>query len=145
MRRRDIRACGFVRASAGRVYEALTSERGLKALGLEEAEAESRNLGRFRFRWPWPGAAGTADARGRFVDLDPSGKVAWLLEGPCLRDGLVPPLASFFLEKRPGGCRVAVLHAGFPQGPEADAAFAEFSALWRDCLLRLKRLAGKKI
>lgn len=131
---RDVRVSAFVKADPGQVYRALTSARELCVWWLDRAETDARNTGRFRLVWP-AGCKGLGpEARGVFVDLEPGQKVAWMLDGKGATRGL-PPLVSFFIEKKPRGCQVTVVHAGFSgTGSQPKAA----RGAWEDAVAKLK-------
>lgn len=131
---RDVRVSAFVKAEPEQVYRALTSARELCVWWLDRAETDARNTGRFRLVWP-AGCKGLGpEARGVFVDLEPGQKVAWMLDDRTASKRL-PPLVSFFIEKRPRGCQVTVLHAGFAGAASQAKAVRE---AWEDAVAKLK-------
>ena len=134
---RDIRLCVPVRASPERVYGALTSARELCAWWLDRAETHARNLGKLRMVWPSSGNGSCLrECRGVFVDLEPARKVAWLWGEGSRRPG-VPPLNTFFIESRRGGCDVTLVHAGFKDTPYGAKRVAAWQERWEDCLSKL--------
>lgn len=132
-RRTDIRLNVAIKAEPAEVYRALTSARELCVWWLDRAETDARNMGRWRMEWPAKTDGGRREAAGVFVDLEPGRKVAFIEEERTLPKGL-PPLATFFIEKRPRGCEVTLVHAGFT----APAVEAKWRARWEDCLAKLK-------
>jgi uncharacterized protein YndB with AHSA1/START domain len=127
---RDIRVETTIRASPARIYKALTSARELCVWWLARAETDARNLGRLRMIWPE--SLGWDEAEGVFVDLEPDQKVAWLWSGRRAPKG-APRLVSIFIERRPPGCGVTLVHAGFSDRGAHEA----FRARWEDCLAKL--------
>lgn len=143
---RDLRLTLVIHAKADDIYRALTSARELCRWWLAGAETDARNAGRFRLVWPkirgvngersFPAHVAFGESAGYFVDLEPGRKVAWMWDLPGRR--LFPPLASFFIRPRRGGCEVLLVHAGFQSGPAADKYFRGSSQGWEDCLAKLK-------
>lgn len=133
-RHRDIRLSVAIKAKPERVWRCLTSARELCAWWTERAETDARNGGRVRLVWPATPEDPTREARGAFVDLDPGRKAAVLWAAPARG---VPPLVSFFIEPRRGGCTVTVLHAGFSSAENFDARHETWKRLWEDCLAKL--------
>lgn len=129
----DIRLTAAVKADPAEVYRALTSARELCVWWLDRAETDARNMGRWRMEWAAPAAGGPREAAGVFVDLEPQRKVAFMEEPRTLAKG-VPPLATFFIEKRPRGAEVTLVQAGFLSEALLDARRAR----WEDCLAKLK-------
>lgn len=125
----DIRLVVSVKTEPAEVYRALTSARELCSWWLERAETDARNMG----RWRMGGAPGRAEARGLFVDLEPSRKVALLEDENTLLKG-EPPLATFFLEKKGRATEVTLVQAGFTSPKPLEAARVR----WEDCLAKLK-------
>ena len=138
-RTRDLRFSARVRAKPGQVYHALTSARELCRWWLTGAETDARNSGRLRMVWPKrPGCRGVFGEReGCFVDLEPERKVAWMWRSNRRRNH-VPPLCSFFILPKRGGCEITLLHAGFPRCRAADRVYACFAQGWEDALAKLK-------
>ena len=144
---RDIRFTLRIKAKPERVYRALTSATELCRWWLEGAETDARNVGRFRMVWPkmrcrdghrhFPPNAAVGESEGYFVDLEPGRKVAWMWKLPRMRKR-IPPLASFFIVPRPGGCEVTLLHAGFSADPAADKHYEGSVQGWEDALAKLK-------
>lgn len=125
----DIRLVVSVRTEPTEVYRALTSARELCAWWLERAETDARNMG----RWRMGGAPGRGEARGLFVDLEPARKVA-LIEDDATRPAGVPPLTTFFLEKKGRATEVTLVAAGFTSAKPLAASRTR----WEDCLAKLK-------
>jgi len=75
--------------------------------------------------------------RGVFVDLEPSGKVAWLWDETSREKG-VPPLVSFHIQKKGRRSEITLIHAGFRTSKTAAALKERFRAGWEDCLAKLK-------
>ncbi|TPW19770.1 MAG: hypothetical protein FD126_2352 [Elusimicrobia bacterium] len=125
----DIRLVVSVRTEPSEVYRALTSARELCAWWLDRAETDARNMG----RWRMGGAPGRGEARGLFVDLEPGRKVA-LIEDDGTRPAGVPPLTTFFLEKKGRATEVTLVAAGFTSAKPLAASRAR----WEDCLAKLK-------
>ncbi|MDD5628372.1 MAG: SRPBCC domain-containing protein [Elusimicrobia bacterium] len=138
-RTRDLRLSVRIKAKPAAVYRVLTSARELCRWWLTGAETDARSSGRLRMVWPKrPGCRSFSGEReGCFVDLEPERKVAWLWRAGSRRNG-VPPLCSFFILPKRGGCEVTLLHAGFPRRAAADRAFACFAGGWEDALAKLK-------
>lgn len=150
---RDLRFTVRIRARPEQVYRALTSATELCRWWLQAAETDARSAGRFRMVWPrvrnpdsssrngraergFPPHVAVGDSEGYFVDLEPGRKVAWMWNLP--RRKLFPPLSSFFIQKKRGGCEVTLLHAGFPNKRAADKYFQGCVQGWEDCLAKLK-------
>lgn len=146
---RDLRYAIFIRASPERVYRALTSATELCRWWLQGAETDARSTGRFRMVWPrlkrpgasngharFPDCVALGDVEGHFVDLEPGRKVAWLWSLP--RRSSLPPLSSFFIERKGRGSVVTLLHAGFSSRPAADRVWRGSAEGWEDCLAKLK-------
>lgn len=129
----DIRLAVAIKAEPAEVYRALTSARELCVWWLDRAETDARNMGRWRMEWPAKAEAGRREAAGFFVDLEPGRKVALMEEERTLPKGL-PPLSTFFIEKRPRGSEVTLVHAGFA----SPALEARWRARWEDCLAKLR-------
>ena len=125
----DIRLVVSVRTDPAEVYRALTSARELCAWWLERAETDARNMG----RWRMAGAPGRGEARGLFVDLEPGRKVALIEDEGTLPPG-VPPLTTFFLEKKGRATEVTLVAAGFTSAKPLAASRER----WEDCLAKLK-------
>ena len=133
---RDIRIVLPIKASPEAVYSCLTSARQLCSWWLERAETETRNGGRLRMVWPAYPAERSREARGLFVDLEPGRKAAWMW-APGSRSPGVPPLNTFFIEPRRGGCMVTLLHAGFLATPTGAKRMRRWMERWEDCLAKL--------
>jgi uncharacterized protein YndB with AHSA1/START domain len=143
---RDLRLAVRVRAKPATVYQALTSARQLCRWWLVGAETDARNGGRLRMVWPQRTGRRNVfgEREGCFVDLEPERKVAWIWKTSGRR-GLVPPLCSFFILPKRGGCEILLLHAGFSSRPAADRVYAAFAEAWEGGLAKLKLFleAGK--
>jgi len=136
---RDLRVCARLRAKPGQAYQALTSARELCRWWLAGAETDARCSGRLRMVWPRrPGSRGVFGEReGCFVDLEPERKVAWMWRSGR-REDRVPPLCSFFILPKRGGCEVTLIHAGFSRRRAEDRVYAAFAQAWEDALAKLK-------
>lgn len=128
----DIRLCVLIKAEPADVYRALTSARELCVWWLDRAETDARSMGRWRMEWSAaPGAR--REASGTFVDLEPGRKVA-LIEEERTRPRGLPPLTTFFIEKRGRASAVTLVQAGFASSALLEAA----GRRWEDCLAKLK-------
>lgn len=130
----DIRLSILVKAEPAEVYRALTSARELCVWWLDRAETDARNMGRWRMEW---GGGGRREAVGAFVDLEPARKVAFIEEDKTLPKGL-PPLTTFFIEKRPRAVEVTLVQAGFSASARGVLLLARARIHWEDCLAKLK-------
>ncbi|MBI3505926.1 MAG: SRPBCC domain-containing protein [Proteobacteria bacterium] len=133
---RDVRIVADVKAPPADVYRAATSARQLCAWWADRAETQIRNGGRFQFEWPEDMDKSATRGRGTFVDLDPGRKLSWLWEPDSLPRG-VPLLTTLFLEPARAGCRVTLVHAGFPAEGAAAKAFSSYSRGWEDFVAKL--------
>lgn len=133
----DIRLSILVKAEPAEVYRALTSARELCVWWLDRAETDARNMGRWRMEWGAAARAGRREAVGTFVDLEPARKVAFIEEDKTLPKGL-PPLSTFFIEKRPRAAEVTLVQAGFSASGRGAALLGAARAHWEDCLAKLK-------
>lgn len=144
---RDLRYCLRIKAKPDQVYRCLTSATELCRWWLLRAETDARSAGRFRMVWPrvyspngsrlFPPHAAVGESEGHFVDLEPGRKVAWMWK-QTRRRGFIPPLSSFFIQPKRGGCEVTLLHSGFAARPEADKYYQGCAEGWEDCLSKLK-------
>ena len=143
LKTRDLRFTVRMRAKPDAVYRALTSARELTRWWLLGAETDARNAGRVRMVWPrvhdsdGGSKGGFGERAGIFVDLEPGRKVAWMWK-PARGEKNVPPLTSVFIDPRPAGCEVTLLHAGFPSAASCDAVFQGYACAWEDGLAKLK-------
>ncbi len=145
---RDLRFTVRIKATPEQIYKALTSATELCRWWLQGAETDARSAGRFRMVWPklkrkhgpatrmFPPNVCLGDSEGHFVDLQPGQKVAWLWK--VGRAAKYPPLSTFFIEHKRGGCDVTLLHGGFSSKPDADRYFQGCAEGWEDCLSKLK-------
>ncbi|MBI4424569.1 MAG: SRPBCC domain-containing protein [Elusimicrobia bacterium] len=131
---RDIRLSASVKAQPEHVFKSLTSARELCAWWTDRAETDARNGGRLRLVWPATAEEPAREARGLFVDLEAGQKAAWLWS-PAGRG--VPPLVTFFIERRRGGASVTLQHAGFSAAAACDRRYGDWSRFWEDCLAKL--------
>ncbi|MBI3297100.1 MAG: SRPBCC domain-containing protein [Elusimicrobia bacterium] len=136
-RTRDIRLSVLVKAQPSEVYRALTSARELCVWWLDRAETDARNMGRWRMEWGVAARAGRREAAGYFVDLEPARKVALLEEDRTLPKGL-PPLATFFIEKRGRASELTLVQAGFSASARGTELRGSVRTHWEDCLAKLK-------
>ena len=134
----DVRFSASIKAQPTEVYRALTSARELCVWWLDRAETDARNMGRWRMEWPPSNGHKTRlEASGVFVDLEPGRKVAWIQDDRSRPPG-VPPLVTFFIEKKGRGSDVTLVHAGFSSAPGRAAVLAAWRGGWEDCLAKLK-------
>jgi len=133
----DIRLTASVKAKPEAVFRALTSARELCVWWLDRAETDARNSGRFRMVWPPSRQLDGSEVRGVFVDLEKGEKVAWLWDDASRGSG-VPALISFFIEKKPRGCQLTMVHAGFSGAPSRERFVRRYRRGWEDCLAKLK-------
>lgn len=133
----DIRISTAIKAEPGEVYRALTSARELCLWWLDRAETEARNMGRFRMVWPAGVRGNGSEAAGVFADLEPGSKVALALDAQSRPRGM-PALVSIFIEAKPKGAELTLIHAGFSASPSRRRLLETARESWEDGLAKLR-------
>jgi uncharacterized protein YndB with AHSA1/START domain len=132
-----------VAAPPAAVYEAFTTEAGIKTFFAPEARVDLRIGGAYELYFDPEAPPGQRGGEGCTVQgLVPAERLAVTWNFPPSLPSIRGEFALVDLRFEPaadGGTRVSLLHRGFPTGPDGDAAIAYFERAWGIVLERLAR------
>ena len=140
---RVIRGEVIVEASADAVWEAWTTEEGIKTFFAPACNVDLRVDGLYEVLFAPDAEPGQRGAEGmRIMALQPKKMLAFTWNAPYYLPKVRIQLTHVvvrFTELPEGRTRVTFTHDGWGEGGEWDKAFAYFSRVWQDVVLsRLK-------
>lgn len=126
----------FIKASAGKIYDIISSGAGWNAFFTKETEVNSRPEGKIVFRWRnWGPDFFNIDAEGKVTQADKPNYFAfeWYPVGKQ-----TPTLVEFRLSEKYGGTVVELTEGGYPDTKEGRAMILECACGWGETLTLLK-------
>ena len=128
-----IRQATFIKASAERVYDTITSGKGWDAFFTKGSEVDPRPGGRITFRWKdWGPDLYTTSAGGPVLEAVRPKRFVFQW-GEKMRSTV-----AFALTAEHGGTTVRLTETGYPDTPEGRAMALECAAGWGEALTLLK-------
>lgn len=140
---RVIRGEVIVEASVDAVWEAWTTEEGVKTFFAPACNVDLRVDGLYEILFNPDAEPGQRGAEGmRIMAFQPKKMLAFTWNAPAYLPNVRKQLTHVvvrFTELSEGRTRVTFTHDGWGEGEEWDRAFAYFSRVWKDAVLhRLK-------
>ena len=141
---RVVKAEVIVNAGVDAVWEAWTTEAGIKTFFAPACKIESRVYGAFEMYFNPNGAPGERGGEGNLIlALQPKNMLSFTWNAPPHLPNVRQQRTSVvvrFKELEKGQTKVTLIESGWGEGAEWDQAFAYFSKAWQDIVLpRLKQ------